>query len=128
MNRLHRIVAAFLLFATAMLSFTSSAFAAYPSSLARTTPQAASSNPPSSSRSGSTPTASSSQQSSSRSGSAPNVIRYRNGTTVTYSNGVRFIQPHGRHAQPMIQRRDEKGRWMKAEPAKTWSPPATTSK
>jgi hypothetical protein len=25
-------------------------------------------------------------------------------------------------AQPTVQRRDEKGRWMKAVPAKTWAP------
>lgn len=113
MNRLSRIASAFLLVATAMLMFTSSAFAAYPSNIASTTRQTTYS--PKSSK-------------SSPSAQTQTVMRYRNGTTVTYSNGMRFIQPHGRHAQPMIQRRDEKGRWMKAVPAKTWAPPAAASK
>jgi hypothetical protein len=100
MNRLFRIVSAFVLFVVAMVAFTAPARAAYTISSPR---------PPTFS-------------SSSRLSASPTVVRYQNGTTVTYANGERFIQRYGRHAQPMVQRRDEKGRWMKAVPAKTWAP------
>lgn len=101
MNRSFRFVSILFLFASAMFAFTSSAYAAQP--MARS------------------PLAFSSRQSTSRTTSpASNVVRYKNGTTVTNSSGSRVIQPYGRHAQPMVQHRDAKGRWMTAGASKVW--------
>lgn len=42
------------------------------------------------------------------------VVTYQNGTRVTYTNGMKFVQPYGKHAQVTMQRRDAQGRWSKA--------------
>jgi hypothetical protein len=111
-----RILSAVVLAAAAVLTSTSAYAGSFsPAQSARSTMNASAQ-----SATRSTALSSASTQSSSRPAAMSNVVRHQNGTTVTYSKGMRLIQPYGKHAQPMVQRRDAKGMWTSAVKSKAW--------
>lgn len=49
------------------------------------------------------------------------IDRFKNGTTISHNHdGTRTVQPYGKHAQPLVQERGSDGRWLKAVASKVW--------